>query len=300
MHAFRDRSYGAVWFLLGLFVVVGAVTWTGDMAATAQGALEVTREGVIRGEVWRLVTYAFLTGGPLSLIFTLLVFYYIAAPLEAAWGTRRFLTLFAVSVIGGGLTGALVNAPLAGGWAPTMTLMLIHGFMFPDSVIYLFFILPIRVKTLAIVLTALYLAGCTVMGLKGLAFFAGLFCGVIYYVLVTRSIPWVRKAKHRIVETAANPMNAIRNYSTTRMMEEARQIMRRRDSGSPLTPEDRSLIEELIKRSDPGEELCSPYSFSPDNTICPPCRQFGRCLRRYLQAAEEDAAESKPTGSRAS
>ena len=64
--------------------------------------------------------------------------------------------------------------------------------------------------------------------------------------------------------------------------------MRRRDSGQPLTAQDRDLIEELIRRSDATHELCSPYSFSPDNTICPPCKAFGLCLRRYLEADEKD------------
>jgi membrane associated rhomboid family serine protease len=285
---FSNRSYGAVWGLLGLFVLIGALAAQGPESAAYQ-SLVLTRQGVLAGEVWRLVTYVFVTGSWLDLLFTVLIFYYIAAPLEAAWGTRRFLTVFGVSVIGGGLAGVLLKLPqpLAGGGAPIVTLMLIYGFMFPDSVAYVFFILPMRVKTLAIILTALYLVQCVRLGMQGLALFSGLFCGVLYYVLTTGTIPWVRRAKRRIRQAAEDPAGAVRGISTSALMSQARDIMRRRDSGQPLTDHDRALIGDLIQRSDPAHELCSPYSFSPDNTICPPCQAFGRCLRRYLEAEEK-------------
>jgi len=290
MASFSNRSYGAVWALLGVFIIVGALSAPQGTNAAAYQALELTRPGVLGGEVWRLVTYVFLTSDWLDLLFTVLIFYYIAAPLEAAWGTRRFLTVFGVSVVGGGAAGVLLklSQPLAGGGAPIVTLLLIYGFMFPDSVVYLFFILPVRVKTLAIILTALYLVQCARLGMQGLALFSGLFCGVLYYVLTTGTIPWVRRAKRRIRQAAEDPAGAVRGVSNSALMRQAREIMRRRDSGQPLTDQDRALIGEVIQRSDPTHELCSPYSFSPDNTICPPCKAFGRCLRRYLEAEVKD------------
>jgi membrane associated rhomboid family serine protease len=251
-------------------------------------ALMLTRRDVCQGEVWRLVTYPFLTSGWFSLLFTVLIFYYIGAPLELTWGTARFLTLFLVSVLGGAAAGVLLNVPLAGGEAPIVTLMLIYGFLFPESVLYLFFILPIRVKTLALITTAWYLVVCAAKGLRGLALFVGLFSGVLFYALSTREIPMLRRIKRRLRAAAADPSGAIRGVSTPSVMERARQAMRRHDGGQPLTEEDRAWIEELVRRADPTHELCSPYSFSPDNTICPPCRAFGRCLRRYLETVEKE------------
>jgi len=277
--------------LLGLFVLIGLFTIGGESDSAAREALELTRSGVLRGEVWRLVTYAFITRGAVELLFKLLVFFYIAAPLEARWGTRRFLTLFCVSVIAGGLTAAAVNVPLAGGWAMTMTLMLIHGFMFPDSVLYLFLILPVRVKTLAIFFTAFFLVGCVSAGWIGLAYFVGMFSGVLYYILVTRSIPWLRKGARKVAAGELKPSHIVKKIAMERVMERARRIMRQHDKGERLSDEDRIYIEELIRRSDPAQELCSPYSFSPDNDICPPCREFGRCLRRYLETEDVETKE---------
>ncbi len=165
--------------------------------------------------------------------------------------------------------------------------MLIYGFLFPESIIYLFLILPIRIKTLAIITTAWYLVQCAAMKLQGLALFIGLFSGVLFYVLTTGEIPWLRRAKRKLHAAAADPSAAVHSVSTGSLMERARQAMRRHDSGQPLTEQDRAWIEELIRRADPEHDLCSPYSFSPDNTICPPCRAFGHCLRRYLETVEK-------------
>jgi membrane associated rhomboid family serine protease len=283
-----SRCYYTVWALLAVFVVVGALGMSPNGRGALSDALQLTRQGVLQGEVWRLVTWPFLSDGMGWLLFKVVILYYIGAPLEVTWGTRRFLTLFAVSVLGGGAAGMLLDRPLAGGCAPIVTLMLIYGFMFPDSMLYAFLVLPVRVKTLAIIITAASLVYYARMGLAGLAMFLGLFSGVLYYVLSTGRIPWMSWTKRGLRAVKANPADVVRAVSTGSVMERARQVMRRRDSGQPLTDQDRAWIEELIRRADPAHELCSPYSFSPDNTICPPCRSFGRCLRRYLEAVEKD------------
>lgn len=273
---------------MGLYVLVGALSCSKEMGAAAVQALSLTRTGLMEAQVWRLVTYTFLTRDYVNLLFEVLVLFYIAAPLEAVWGTRRFLNLFLFSVVGGGLTAAFLNVPLTGGWAPMMTLMLIHGFLFPESVIYLFLVIPIRVKTLALISSAGFLVACVFKGFDGLALFAGLFCGVLYYVLATGHLPPIMKFKKKVRATVADPVNMAHGLSTAELLVRARAIMRRRDGGEPATDQDRLFIEELLKRAEPNEPLCSPYSFSPDNTICPPCKQFGHCLRRYIETPEPE------------
>jgi len=286
----QHRSYNSVWMLLGLFVLIGIFTNVGDLKEAAISALKLTPQGLRNGEVWRLFTYAFLTAGAIELLFKVLVFLYIAAPLEALWGTRRFLTIFGISVVAGGLTAAAMGVELVGGWGPTMTLMLIHGFLFPDSMLYLFFFIPVRVKTLAIIFSAIFLMTCVHMGLRGVAFFLGMFSGVAYYMIVVRSIPWARKTARKVSSGALKPTNVVKEISTARTMARAKLIMRERREGKPLADEDRIYIEELIRRSDEAT-LCSPYSFSPSNQICPPCREFGRCLKRWLETQDEEPAE---------
>jgi membrane associated rhomboid family serine protease len=92
---------GATRALLGV-VVVGSILdaifsrWLGLFDAAALAALVPGR--VLAGEVWRLVTYPWIAGNPLSLVFGALMLVFFAAPLEARWGTRRFLLRLAVLV----------------------------------------------------------------------------------------------------------------------------------------------------------------------------------------------------------
>jgi len=289
----QSRDYNAALGLVVLTVIVSGLTWTPDAGETARKLFTVTRADVLRGQVWRLLTYAFVTGLDFFLVFRLLVLLYIARPLELVWGTRRFLTLVAVSVIGGGLTSVAFDERLLGGWMLEMTLMLAHGLLFPRSAIRLFFIMPVRVRTLSIALVAIFAGDCVRQGLAGIAYGAGMLSGMLYYTYTTRSIQWFWRGRRRMARAVADPSALVKGVSTARIMNRARDVVERHKAGDPLTEKDRAFVEELIQRSDPSKELCSPYSFSPDNDICPPCAEFGLCLRRFLETADEESAETK-------
>ena len=78
------------------------------------------RASVIAGEVWRLFTYQFTQGGqgwfsfprPVVLFFTLLLLYLMGTALEEEWGTRHFLSLFAISTIASAAAAAYLGIPL--------------------------------------------------------------------------------------------------------------------------------------------------------------------------------------------
>jgi hypothetical protein len=119
---------------------------------------------VLKGEVWRLFT--FLMVGPstnlLFIIFVLGFYYSIGSSLEQVWGTFRFNMYYFIgvlgTVIGAFLTYAMLTA--SGGellgaavymdtFYLNITLFLAYAMMFPDMQVYLYMILPIRVKWLA-------------------------------------------------------------------------------------------------------------------------------------------------------
>ena len=55
-----------------------------------------------RGWIWQLVTYMFLHGGALHILFNMLGIWMFGVELERRWGTRFFLKYYAVTGIGGG------------------------------------------------------------------------------------------------------------------------------------------------------------------------------------------------------
>ncbi len=72
-----------------------------------------------RGWIWQLVTYMFLHGGALHILFNMLGIWMFGVELERRWGTSFFLKYYFASGIGGGLTFLLVSLLPFAAVAPT-------------------------------------------------------------------------------------------------------------------------------------------------------------------------------------
>jgi rhomboid protease GluP len=64
------------------------------------------------GEPWRLLTYAFLHGGLIHLLFNGYCLVMIGPGLEARLGSARFLLLYAIAAVGGGVAAVLWQHPV--------------------------------------------------------------------------------------------------------------------------------------------------------------------------------------------
>ena len=120
---------------------------------------------VLQGEVWRLITFAFVPPQTTLIwaIFGWLMFYFFGTTLENTWGTFRYNLFLLIGLIAniaaafvawsmGALTVA-DNAFLYG------TVFLAFARLFPDFVINVFFILPVRIKWLALLTWIAYAYG---------------------------------------------------------------------------------------------------------------------------------------------
>jgi membrane associated rhomboid family serine protease len=66
-----------------------------------QSALVMHSPAVAGGELYRLLTSAFLHYGPLHLVFNMWALYVVGPPLEAALGRLRYTALYLLSALGG-------------------------------------------------------------------------------------------------------------------------------------------------------------------------------------------------------
>ena len=143
-------------------------------------------------QFFQFVTYLFVHGDLIHLIFNMLVLYIFGSALERYWGTPFFLRYYFISGIGAGICSIPfiwgINAPLIGASGALFGLLVAYGLLFPDRVItlLLFFILPIRMKARQLVLIfiglELFLLFNSVGG-GGIAHFAhlgGALVGFIY------------------------------------------------------------------------------------------------------------------------
>ncbi|HEV7403878.1 MAG TPA: hypothetical protein VGO11_13155 [Chthoniobacteraceae bacterium] len=132
--------------------------------------LQLNPDLVRQGEVWRLVTFIFIPGFGgifgelLGMLFYLLYLNFIAAGLEQAIGAFKLNVYY-----GTGMVAIMISSMFLGGasFAPfLLNSTLLFGFarFFPDTVIYAFFILPLKIKWLAWFEAALLLLGCVLYG----------------------------------------------------------------------------------------------------------------------------------------
>ena len=129
---------------------------------------------------WQIGTYAFLHGSFNHLFFNMLGLWMFGSELEMVWGQKRYLQFYAARVIAAAITQLIVNAVL-GSTVPTIGasgglfgLLLAFAMIFPDRIILLFFVIPMKAKYLVALygLIELY-QGAYVMN-SGVAHFAHL------------------------------------------------------------------------------------------------------------------------------
>lgn len=111
-------------------------------------ALDIAR--IRAGEVWRLVTYIFVpqTGHFLLVAMALYFLWFIGDGLERAWGPFRVTLYFLVGMIGTTVAAVLSNSQFSSQMLFT-TLFFAFAHFYPEEIIYVFFILPLKIKWIA-------------------------------------------------------------------------------------------------------------------------------------------------------
>lgn len=105
---------------------------------------------VFAGEIWRVVTWIFLppTTSLIWILFALLFLWTLGEGLERAWGSFRFTFFYLLGwflctasglVFGSGSASVFLN----------VTLLFAFATIYPNTVFYLFLILPVKVKWIA-------------------------------------------------------------------------------------------------------------------------------------------------------
>lgn len=98
--------------LIFAFLIQSVLLFYGDFELAQHLALSV--DGLKHGKIWQLITFQFLhsTPWPWHVLFNCLGLYFFGRPVEEIVGGRRFLGLYLVAGIAGGLTQVLVTTVL--------------------------------------------------------------------------------------------------------------------------------------------------------------------------------------------
>lgn len=135
--------------------------------------------------VWQLVTYMFLHGSFMHLLFNMLMLWLFGSTIENVWGSRQFLRYYLVCGLGGAAFSLVFNynSHIVGASGAIFGLYLAYAMMFPNNQIYLYFLVPIKAKYLVGGLAIFQLAQ-GISGPSGVAYFAhlgGMAAGLLFF-----------------------------------------------------------------------------------------------------------------------
>ena len=154
-YAIRNLTLYIAALNLAVFLLT-YVLFGGNPYSTIQ-ALALIPEMVLKGQVWRLLTFVFLpdTYSLLWILFTVYLTYMIGASLENYWGRFKLNIYFFTGMLGSILAAFITGAGTTGYYL-NLSLFLAYATLFPEQEFTLFFILPVKVKYLGL-LNAAYI-----------------------------------------------------------------------------------------------------------------------------------------------
>ena len=120
--------------------------------------LPFSRDLILHGQVWRLVTFIFLPSDSRNPFFLLLgcyFYYWIGTMLEREWGTARFTLFYLSGVVLSVLSGMILG--ITDIYYINLSIFLVIATLYGEMQVLLFFVIPIKMKWMALIDVALIL-----------------------------------------------------------------------------------------------------------------------------------------------
>ena len=137
--------------------------------------------------LWQFASYMFLHGSIGHIFFNMLTLYMFGNELVRYWSPRRFLVYFFVTGIGAGVCSWIVamhsEAIVIGASGAIYGLLLAYGLAYPNRIVYLNFLFPIKVKWLVVIMGAVaFLSSITGSdpGVASIAHLGGMIIGYLF------------------------------------------------------------------------------------------------------------------------
>lgn len=158
-----ERKLGkyAIHNLMYYIIIMYVIGWIIQIINPAfySAVLSLDVEKILHGQVWRLITFIIMPpegSSYIFMIFTLYLYYMLGTSLERAWGAFRFNLYFFMGILFHIIAAFLIyfifdtSLPLTTYYL-NMSLFFAFATLYPDMELYLFFVIPIKIKWLAII-----------------------------------------------------------------------------------------------------------------------------------------------------
>jgi membrane associated rhomboid family serine protease len=193
------RFYNATLVLIVLCGVLFLATYLAPDIVTYLGLVPVL---VVReGWLWQLVTYMFVHGSIAHILLNMIALFLFGGQVERRLGSTEFLAYYFAAGIGAGIATVAVNwfvfprlaqVPVVGASGAIYGLLLAFATLFPDSVIYVLGILPLRAPVAVLLFAGIAIVSQIMSfqtGVAHLTHLSGLLFGYLYFRVRLRMDP---------------------------------------------------------------------------------------------------------------
>jgi membrane associated rhomboid family serine protease len=137
--------------------------------------------------IWQLATYMFLHANVWHILFNMLALFMFGNDLERYWGTNRFIKYYFLTGIGAGVCSWLValdsRSITIGASGAIYGLLLAYGVLWPNRIVYVNFLLPIKIKWLVLIYGGIAFISSisgSEPGVANVAHLGGMLIGLVY------------------------------------------------------------------------------------------------------------------------
>lgn len=186
----RPRSVVTTLIVINVVVYILCVMSSGHRGVVGYSPIfrwgAMVSELVLHGQIWRLVTSDYLHANNMHIFMNMLGLYFLGRPLEQLWGARKFFAVYTIAGVLGSafymiltLTGWLESGVAVGASGCVLGLLGAAAALFPHAEVYIYFLFPVKIRIVALVLGGYYVlnvfqggnnAGGDACHLAGLAF----------------------------------------------------------------------------------------------------------------------------------
>ncbi len=141
---------------------------------------------------WQLITYQFMHGGLMHIFFNLFVLWMFGVEVEHILGSKKFLYFYLICGVAAGLSQLFITPLLGGSVGPTIGasgaiygVMVAFALLFPNRLIFLYFLIPVKAKYLitGLVIFEYFYVGSASGNIAHLAHLGGAVAGFVYFLL---------------------------------------------------------------------------------------------------------------------
>jgi len=147
----------------------------------------VPQQALFQRWIWQPFTYLFLHGNIWHLVFNLFALWMFGMPVESQWGERDFLKYYFLCGLGAAAAHLAMaphsSIPVIGASGSVYGLLVAFAMLYPDAVVYLYFLIPIKAAHMALLFGAIeFFAGATgsTPGVARFAHLGGMLTGYLY------------------------------------------------------------------------------------------------------------------------